>query len=183
MKNLIFLLHFILFHKYFFPLPLYFSFLRGRYSNLVTISRRNSDREIWWRCSYLFQSSSQGNINIMVGLDWCRLKLNYISYTFVFPVNKRLIVAPDFFNPALKVLCMLQGYVWLKDKILSEDGRRQQSKLREAAVIADRIGCSITQLAIGEELSLNIKDDYVPLKQLLKSEYQNENYRWIFQGL
>lgn len=170
MKNLIFLLHFILFHKYFFslPLPVYFSFLRGRYSNLVTISRRNSDREIWWRCSYLFQSSSQGNINIMVGLDWCRLKLNYISYTFVFPVNKRLIVAPDFFNPALKVLCMLQGYVWLKDKILSEDGRRQQSKLREAAVIADRIGCSITQLAIGEELSLNIKDDYVLLKQLLK---------------
>ena len=72
---------------------------------------------------------------------------------------------------------MLQGYVWLKDKILSEDGRRQQSKLREAAVIADRIGCSITQLAIGEELSLNFKDDYVPLKQLLKSEYQNENYR------
>ncbi|XP_022342669.2 voltage-gated potassium channel subunit beta-2-like isoform X2 [Crassostrea virginica] len=42
----------------------------------------------------------------------------------------------------------LKGYVWLKDKILSEDGRRQQSKLREAAVIADRIGCSITQLAI-----------------------------------
>uniref|UniRef100_A0A8W8KA58 NADP-dependent oxidoreductase domain-containing protein n=3 Tax=Magallana gigas TaxID=29159 RepID=A0A8W8KA58_MAGGI len=42
----------------------------------------------------------------------------------------------------------LKGYVWLKDKILSEDGRRQQAKLREAAVIADRIGCSITQLAI-----------------------------------
>lgn len=42
----------------------------------------------------------------------------------------------------------LKGYVWLKDKILGEDGRRQQAKLREAAVIADRIGCSITQLAI-----------------------------------
>lgn len=37
---------------------------------------------------------------------------------------------------------------------MSEDGRRQQAKLREAAVIADRIGCSITQLAIGKEKKL-----------------------------
>ncbi|XP_069116219.1 voltage-gated potassium channel subunit beta-2-like isoform X1 [Argopecten irradians] len=42
----------------------------------------------------------------------------------------------------------LKGYVWLKEKILSEDGRRQQAKLREVACIADRIGCSLSQLAI-----------------------------------
>ncbi|XP_071109899.1 voltage-gated potassium channel subunit beta-2-like [Haliotis cracherodii] len=42
----------------------------------------------------------------------------------------------------------LKGYSWLKDKVLSEDGRRQQAKLREVAVIADRLGCSIAQLAI-----------------------------------
>ncbi|KAL3861013.1 hypothetical protein ACJMK2_007106 [Sinanodonta woodiana] len=42
----------------------------------------------------------------------------------------------------------LKGYNWLKDKILGEEGRRQQAKLREVAVIADRIGCSIAQLAI-----------------------------------
>ena len=44
---------------------------------------------------------------------------------------------------------MLQGYSWLKEKILSEEGRRQQTKLREVAEIADRIGCSLSQLAIG----------------------------------
>ncbi|XP_052213140.1 voltage-gated potassium channel subunit beta-2-like isoform X4 [Dreissena polymorpha] len=42
----------------------------------------------------------------------------------------------------------LKGYSWLKDKILSEEGRRQQGKLREVAEVADRIGCSLSQLAI-----------------------------------
>lgn len=42
-----------------------------------------------------------------------------------------------------------QGYSWFKDKILGEEGRRQQAKLREAAIIADRLGCSLSQLALG----------------------------------
>ncbi|XP_074654301.1 voltage-gated potassium channel subunit beta-2-like isoform X4 [Tubulanus polymorphus] len=42
----------------------------------------------------------------------------------------------------------LKGYGWLKDKILNEEGRRQQAKLREVALIADRLGCSMSQLAI-----------------------------------
>ncbi|XP_064643295.1 voltage-gated potassium channel subunit beta-2-like isoform X2 [Lineus longissimus] len=42
----------------------------------------------------------------------------------------------------------LKGYSWLKDKILGEEGRRQQAKLREVANIADRLGCSLSQLAI-----------------------------------
>ncbi|WAR14947.1 KCAB2-like protein, partial [Mya arenaria] len=41
-----------------------------------------------------------------------------------------------------------KGYSWLKDKILSEEGRRQQSKLREVAEVAEKIGCSLSQLAI-----------------------------------
>ncbi|KAL8585624.1 Voltage-gated potassium channel subunit beta-2 [Nucella lapillus] len=41
-----------------------------------------------------------------------------------------------------------QGYTWLKDKILSEEGRRQQGKLRDLTVIADRVGCTLAQLAI-----------------------------------
>ena len=44
----------------------------------------------------------------------------------------------------------LKGYSWLKDRILSDEGRRQQAKLREVAVIADRLGCSLSQLAIGK---------------------------------
>ncbi|VDI74605.1 Hypothetical predicted protein [Mytilus galloprovincialis] len=42
----------------------------------------------------------------------------------------------------------LKGYSWFKDKILGEEGRRQQARLREAAIIADRLGCSMSQLAL-----------------------------------
>lgn len=41
-----------------------------------------------------------------------------------------------------------QGYNWLKDRILSEEGRRQQMKLREIALVAEKLGCSPAQLAI-----------------------------------
>uniref|UniRef100_A0A7M4EZB1 Voltage-gated potassium channel subunit beta-2 n=1 Tax=Crocodylus porosus TaxID=8502 RepID=A0A7M4EZB1_CROPO len=42
----------------------------------------------------------------------------------------------------------LKGYQWLKDKILSEEGRRQQAKLKELQAIAERLGCTLPQLAI-----------------------------------
>ncbi|KAL0603556.1 Voltage-gated potassium channel subunit beta-2 [Plecturocebus cupreus] len=42
-----------------------------------------------------------------------------------------------------------QGYQWLKDKILSEEGRRQQAKLKELQALAERLGCTLPQLAIG----------------------------------
>ncbi|KAK2105798.1 hypothetical protein P7K49_015312 [Saguinus oedipus] len=41
-----------------------------------------------------------------------------------------------------------QGYQWLKDKILSEEGRRQQAKLKELQALAERLGCTLPQLAI-----------------------------------
>ncbi|NXE06579.1 KCAB2 protein, partial [Lophotis ruficrista] len=44
----------------------------------------------------------------------------------------------------------LKGYQWLKDKILSEEGRRQQAKLKELQAIAERLGCTLPQLAIGK---------------------------------
>ena len=50
----------------------------------------------------------------------------------------------------MKVYFLFQGYGWLKDRILSDEGRRQQAKLRELRVVADRVGCSLAQLAIGE---------------------------------
>ncbi len=46
-------------------------------------------------------------------------------------------------------VCLKQGYQWLKDKILSEEGRRQQAKLKELQAIAERLGCTLPQLAIG----------------------------------
>uniref|UniRef100_A0A3Q1H4C7 Potassium voltage-gated channel, shaker-related subfamily, beta member 2 a n=1 Tax=Acanthochromis polyacanthus TaxID=80966 RepID=A0A3Q1H4C7_9TELE len=46
----------------------------------------------------------------------------------------------------------LKGYQWLKDKILSEEGRRQQAKLKELQAIAERLGCTLPQLAIGTQI-------------------------------
>lgn len=34
---------------------------------------------------------------------------------------------------------------------MSEDGRKQQAKLKELAHIAEKLGCTLPQLAIGEE--------------------------------
>lgn len=45
---------------------------------------------------------------------------------------------------------VLQGYQWMKDKILSEEGHRQQAKLKELQAVAERLGCTLPQLAIGK---------------------------------
>uniref|UniRef100_A0A8D0AEY6 Voltage-gated potassium channel subunit beta-1 n=1 Tax=Sander lucioperca TaxID=283035 RepID=A0A8D0AEY6_SANLU len=42
----------------------------------------------------------------------------------------------------------LKGYQWMKDKILSEEGSRQQVKLKELKAIAEHLGCTLPQLAI-----------------------------------
>uniref|UniRef100_A0AAY4DV71 Voltage-gated potassium channel subunit beta-1 n=1 Tax=Denticeps clupeoides TaxID=299321 RepID=A0AAY4DV71_9TELE len=42
----------------------------------------------------------------------------------------------------------LKGYQWLKDRILSEEVRRQQAKLKELFAITERLGCTLPQLAI-----------------------------------
>ncbi|KAJ8264895.1 hypothetical protein COCON_G00139940 [Conger conger] len=50
--------------------------------------------------------------------------------------------------PPLACGIISKGYQWLKDKILSEEGRRQQAKLKELQAIAERLGCTLPQLAI-----------------------------------
>lgn len=45
---------------------------------------------------------------------------------------------------------LLQPYQWLREKIMSEDGRKQHAKLKELAHIAEKLSCSLPQLAIGE---------------------------------
>ncbi|KAI4889750.1 hypothetical protein NFI96_004075 [Prochilodus magdalenae] len=42
----------------------------------------------------------------------------------------------------------MKSYQWLKDKIMSEDGRKQQAKLKELAHIAEKLGCTLPQLAV-----------------------------------
>lgn len=43
----------------------------------------------------------------------------------------------------------LQSYQWLKEKIVSEDGRKQQAKLKELKHITEKLGCTLPQLAVG----------------------------------
>uniref|UniRef100_A0A3P9NWD3 Potassium voltage-gated channel subfamily A regulatory beta subunit 2b n=1 Tax=Poecilia reticulata TaxID=8081 RepID=A0A3P9NWD3_POERE len=42
----------------------------------------------------------------------------------------------------------LKGYEWIKDKIMSEEGHREQLKLRELETFAQRLQCTLPQLAI-----------------------------------
>ncbi|OWK06107.1 hypothetical protein Celaphus_00013066, partial [Cervus elaphus hippelaphus] len=41
-------------------------------------------------------------------------------------------------------------YQWLKERIVSEEGRKQQNKLKDLSPIAERLGCTLPQLAVGE---------------------------------
>uniref|UniRef100_A0A8D0HD74 Potassium voltage-gated channel subfamily A regulatory beta subunit 3 n=1 Tax=Sphenodon punctatus TaxID=8508 RepID=A0A8D0HD74_SPHPU len=42
----------------------------------------------------------------------------------------------------------VKGYQWLKEKVQSEDGKKQQTKVKELQPIAERLGCTVAQLAI-----------------------------------
>ncbi|CAM9339430.1 unnamed protein product [Bubo scandiacus] len=42
----------------------------------------------------------------------------------------------------------LKCYQWLKEKIVSEEGRKQQVKLKDLSPITERLGCTLPQLAV-----------------------------------
>ncbi|KAG7314945.1 hypothetical protein KOW79_022248 [Hemibagrus wyckioides] len=42
----------------------------------------------------------------------------------------------------------MKGYQWLKERVHSEEGRRQLAKIKELHLLADRLGCTAAQLAI-----------------------------------
>uniref|UniRef100_UPI00358F81C9 voltage-gated potassium channel subunit beta-3-like n=1 Tax=Myxine glutinosa TaxID=7769 RepID=UPI00358F81C9 len=42
----------------------------------------------------------------------------------------------------------LKGYQWLKERIVSDEGRRQRTKLKELQSVAEDLGCTLPQLAI-----------------------------------
>ncbi|XP_073717034.1 voltage-gated potassium channel subunit beta-2 isoform X3 [Misgurnus anguillicaudatus] len=42
----------------------------------------------------------------------------------------------------------IKGYQWLKERVNSEEGRRQLAKIKELHLVADRLGCTPAQLAI-----------------------------------
>ncbi|KAM9189969.1 voltage-gated potassium channel subunit beta-1 isoform 4-T4 [Dugong dugon] len=42
----------------------------------------------------------------------------------------------------------LKCYQWLKERIVSEEGRKQQNKLKDLSPVAERLGCTLPQLAV-----------------------------------
>ncbi|KAL1780004.1 voltage-gated potassium channel subunit beta-3 [Sigmodon hispidus] len=42
----------------------------------------------------------------------------------------------------------VKGYQWLKEKVQSEDGRKQQARVMDLLPIAHQLGCTVAQLAI-----------------------------------
>lgn len=42
----------------------------------------------------------------------------------------------------------LKGYTWLKDKISCEEGIKKQEKVKELRILAEKLGCSLSQLSI-----------------------------------
>lgn len=61
----------------------------------------------------------------------------------------------------------LQSYQWLKEKIVSEDGRKQQAKLKELGHLTEKLGCTLPQLAVGKDSGLTIHDSRRPWSLLL----------------
>lgn len=47
----------------------------------------------------------------------------------------------------------------MKEKILSEEGHRQQMKLKELQTVAENLGCTLPQLAIGKSFSSFFSED------------------------
>ncbi|MGH0140286.1 UNVERIFIED_CONTAM: hypothetical protein FKN15_046067 [Acipenser sinensis] len=50
----------------------------------------------------------------------------------------------------------IKSYQWLKDKIVCDDGRKQQAKLKELSLIAERLGCTLPQLAVDSSIALDV---------------------------
>ena len=49
-----------------------------------------------------------------------------------------------------------KGYSWLKEKILNEDGKKKQEKIKELQGLAEKLGCTLAQLSIGILHAVNL---------------------------
>lgn len=72
-----------------------------------------------------------------------RLSIN-LSLSTSLPLPLSLPLSPSLPPPPH------QSYQWLKEKIVSEDGKKQQAKLKELNQLTEKLGCTLPQLAVGE---------------------------------
>lgn len=67
----------------------------------------------------------------------------------------------------------IKGFSWLKDKILSEEGRRQQARLMEVQILSDRLGCTLSQLAIAWCLRFSCNSSVLVGASTIEQMYEN----------
>jgi len=67
----------------------------------------------------------------------------------------------------------LKGFAWLKEKLQSEQGRREQAKLKEIEIIADRLGCTLAQLAIAWCLRFDVNSSVLIGASSTEQVYEN----------
>uniref|UniRef100_A0A3B3I3H0 Potassium voltage-gated channel subfamily A regulatory beta subunit 3 n=1 Tax=Oryzias latipes TaxID=8090 RepID=A0A3B3I3H0_ORYLA len=69
------------------------------------------------------------------------LTRSFLFCGILFPIS--MVSLMFFFS-----LALMKGYQWLKERVSSEEGRRQLAKIKELHLLADRLGCTAAQLAI-----------------------------------
>lgn len=97
----------------------------------------------------MLQSSNEGQF------DLTSPPLGFLSLKISLSVILTLISgALQFEISAVSILfsnlLLVKGYQWLKERVNSEEGRRQLAKIKELHLLADRLGCTAAQLAIGK---------------------------------
>lgn len=97
-------------------------------------------RSVWldWASSGIFLSENQHQCNSLPD-EWGIAVWNQYCNNAFFPI-----------------LLLVKGYQWLKERVNSEEGRRQLAKIKELHLLADRLGCTAAQLAIGKTLANNM---------------------------
>lgn len=79
----------------------------------------------------------------------------------------------------LSILLLVKGYQWLKERVNSEEGRRQLAKIKELHLLADRLGCTAAQLAIGTTQASAMVTQRTCTELLFVHEWRIE-MSWIF---
>lgn len=136
-------------------MPILFLLFRCWSDDLVSPCLWINHREVQRWCTRVLQSSNEGQF------DWTGPPLGFLSLKISPSVILSLIselaqceISTDELHLALSmlfsILLLVKGYQWLKERVNSEEGRRQLAKIKELHLLADRLGCTAAQLAIGK---------------------------------
>lgn len=128
-----------------------FDSFRGRSHDLVSACLWINHREVQRWCTGVLQSSDEGQFDLTScppGFIPLQLGLGVMLP----PISETQQCEISAFLHFLH----LKGYQWLKERVNSEEGRRQLIKIKELHLLADRLSCTAAQLAIGMNLNKQI---------------------------